>query len=150
LILLQKTLFNIEGLGRQLYPELDLWQTAQPYLRRWMWERMSPRAVLRQARAQLPDMLVALQQLPQIFQTAVREAADGHLRLQVENTGRAELREAVRRGDARRDATIAAAVLWMSGLFWLGFSTQMNWLGWLQMIAAIAVFVWSRSAGRGT
>jgi ubiquinone biosynthesis protein len=150
LVLLQKTLFNIEGLGRQLYPELDLWQTAQPYLRRWMWERMSPRAVLRQARAQLPDMLVALQQLPQIFQTAVREAADGHLRLQVENTGRAELREAVRRGDARRDATIAAAVLWMSGLFWLGFSTQMNWLGWLQMIAAIAVFVWSRSAGRGT
>ena len=44
LILLQKTLFNIEGLGRQLYPELDLWQTAQPYLRKWMRERMSPRS----------------------------------------------------------------------------------------------------------
>jgi ubiquinone biosynthesis protein len=43
LILLQKTLFNIEGLGRQLYPELDLWQTAQPYLRKWMRPRPASR-----------------------------------------------------------------------------------------------------------
>ena len=81
LILLQKTLFNIEGLGRQLYPELDLWQTAQPYLRKWMRERMSPRAALRRARSQLPDVLVALQAVPQIFQTAVRDAAEGRLRI---------------------------------------------------------------------
>src|SRR6202166_4424831 len=47
LILLQKTLFHIEGLGRQLYPELDLWQTAQPYLRRWMRERTSAPGMLR-------------------------------------------------------------------------------------------------------
>ena len=89
LILLQKTLFNIEGLGRQLYPELDLWQTAQPYLRKWMRERMSPRAVLRRARAQLPDVLVALQAVPQIFQTAVRDATEGRLRLSVESAGAA-------------------------------------------------------------
>jgi ubiquinone biosynthesis protein len=148
LILLQKTLFNIEGLGRQLYPELDLWQTAQPYLRRWTRERLSPRAMLRQARAQLPDVLVALQQMPQIFQTAVRDAADGHLRLQVEHTGRAELRAAMRRSDARRDATVAAAVLWLSGLIWLAFAAQMPWLGWLQMTAAIIVFVCSRPSKR--
>src|SRR5208337_1485150 len=51
LILLQKTLFNIEGLGRQLYPELDLWQTAQPVLRAWMRERVSPRTILKEIRA---------------------------------------------------------------------------------------------------
>jgi ubiquinone biosynthesis protein len=146
LILLQKTLFNIEGLGRQLYPELDLWQTAQPYLRRWMRERMSPRAMLRRARAQLPDMLVALQQVPQIFQTAVRDAADGRLRVSVDPVGAAELRDEMRRSDYRRDATIAAAVLWVSGLTWLTLSSQILWLGWLQMTAAIAVFVWSRSS----
>ncbi len=50
LILLQKTLLNIEGLGRELYPELDLWKTAQPILRQWMRERMSPRAVLKRMR----------------------------------------------------------------------------------------------------
>jgi ubiquinone biosynthesis protein len=146
LILLQKTLFNIEGLGRQLYPELDLWQTAQPYLRKWRRERMSPRAVLRRVRAQLPDTLIALQQVPQIFQTAVRDATEGHLRLQVENAGVAELREAVRRSSSQRDATIAAAVLWLAGLIWLALSTQIPWLGWLQMTAAIVLFVWSRSA----
>ncbi len=46
LVLLQKTLLNIEGLGRQLYPDLDLWSTAKPYLERWMRERMSPKAVI--------------------------------------------------------------------------------------------------------
>ena len=145
LILLQKTLFNIEGLGRQLYPELDLWQTAQPYLRRWMRERMSPRAVLRRARGQLPDLLVALQQVPQIFQTVVREAAEGR-RVPVEHIGGAELRDEMRRSASRRDATIAAAVLWVSGLLWLTVSTQILWLGWLQMTAAVVLFVWSRSS----
>ncbi len=46
LVLLQKTLLNIEGLGRQLYPDLDLWSTAQPYLERWMRERYMPKHVL--------------------------------------------------------------------------------------------------------
>ena len=147
LILLQKTLFNIEGLGRQLYPELDLWQTAQPYLRRWMRERMSPRTVLRRVRAQLPDILVALQQVPQIFQTAVRDATEGNLRLQVENPAVTELRNEIRRSDSRRDTAIAAAVLWLSGLIWLALSTQIPWLGWLQMSAAIVLFVVSRPAG---
>jgi ubiquinone biosynthesis protein len=146
LILLQKTLFNIEGLGRQLYPELDLWKTAQPYLRQWMRQRMSPRAVLGRVRAQLPDALLALQQVPQILQTAVRDAADGQFRVRVEQDGIADLREEIRHNESRRDATIAAAVLWLSGLIWLALATQIPWLGWLQMTAAIVVFVWSRSA----
>ncbi|MGB6307503.1 MAG: hypothetical protein WBF89_06880, partial [Steroidobacteraceae bacterium] len=148
LILLQKTLFNIEGLGRQLYPELDLWKTAQPYLRKWMRERMSPRTVLRQVRAQLPDALVALQQVPQIFQTAVRDATEGRLQVQVRNAQVAELRAELRRGNSRRDATLAAAVLWVSGLAWLAWSTQIPWLGWLQMSAAIVLFLGSQSSGR--
>jgi ubiquinone biosynthesis protein len=149
LILLQKTLFNIEGLGRQLYPELDLWQTAQPYLRRWMRERMSPRSVLRRIRAQAPDMLVALQQVPQLFQTAVREAAEGRLRLQVQSGAEiGQLRDEIRRGNSRRDAAIASAVLWLSGLAWLALSNQILWLGWVQMGAAIALFLGSRSARR--
>jgi ubiquinone biosynthesis protein len=146
LILLQKTLFNIEGVGRQLYPDLDLWRTAQPYLRKWMRERTSPKAMLRRIRAQVPDVLLALQQVPQIFQTAVRDATDGQVRLQVENKAVAELRDEIRRGNSRRDALAAAAVLWLSGLIWLAQSTQLAWLGWAQMTAAIALFVWSRSS----
>jgi ubiquinone biosynthesis protein len=145
LILLQKTLFNIEGLGRQLYPELDLWQTAQPYLRKWMRARTSPRAMLRQIRARWPDTLMALQQVPQVFRAAVRDAAQGGLRLQLEDAAVAQLRAEIRHSDSRRDAAIAAAVLWLSGLVWLAFATRIPWLGWSQMTAAIALFVWSRS-----
>ena len=117
LILLQKTLLNIEGLGRELYPELDLWKTAQPILRQWMRERMSPRAVLKRVRAQLPDTIEALKQLPQLFQTAVREASEGRLRV---TGGRsrpgAELRRELQHANFRRDIAMAAGVLWLSGI----------------------------------
>ncbi|WP_145189658.1 MULTISPECIES: ubiquinone biosynthesis regulatory protein kinase UbiB [unclassified Pseudomonas] len=56
LVLLQKTLLNIEGLGRQLYPDLDLWTTAKPYLERWMRERMSPKAVLGNIHSQVEQL----------------------------------------------------------------------------------------------
>ncbi|SDJ32940.1 ubiquinone biosynthesis regulatory protein kinase UbiB [Pseudomonas indica] len=56
LVLLQKTLLNIEGLGRQLYPDLDLWTTAQPFLERWMRERVSPRSLLQNLQAQVEQV----------------------------------------------------------------------------------------------
>ena len=56
LVLLQKTLLNIEGLGRQLHPELDLWTTAKPYLERWMRQRMSPKAVLSNVYSQVEQL----------------------------------------------------------------------------------------------
>ncbi|KFF33361.1 hypothetical protein G039_0324245 [Pseudomonas aeruginosa VRFPA01] len=63
LVLLQKTLLNIEGLGRQLYPELDLWATAQPFLERWMRERVSPKQLLRNFQQQV-------EQVPHLSQMA--------------------------------------------------------------------------------
>ena len=54
LVLLQKTLLHIEGLGRTLYPELDLWRTAKPFFERWMWERSSPESVARALGETLP------------------------------------------------------------------------------------------------
>ncbi|CAE6949346.1 ubiquinone biosynthesis protein UbiB [Pseudomonas marincola] len=63
LVLLQKTLLNIEGLGRQLYPDLDLWSTAQPFLERWMRERVSPRNVLR-------NLQLQAEQVPHLSQMA--------------------------------------------------------------------------------
>ncbi len=56
LVLLQKTLLNIEGLGRQLYPDLDLWATAQPYLERWMRERVSPKNLLQNLQSQVEQV----------------------------------------------------------------------------------------------
>ena len=144
LILLQKTLLNIEGLGRELYPELDLWKTAQPILRQWMRERMSPRAVLKRVRAQLPDTIEALKQLPQLFQTAVREASEGSLRLQMEFPGLTELRRELRHANSCRDIAIAAGVLWLSGVLWLALAAHYRWLGWIELAAAIVLAIWYR------
>jgi ubiquinone biosynthesis protein len=146
LILLQKTLFNIEGLGRQLYPELDLWKTAQPVLREWMKERVSPRTIFKEIRAHWPDALLTLRQMPQILQTSIREAAEG--------TGPAverelaQLRAEMRAAALRRDLWLAAGVLWLSGLIWLALLTQYRWFGTAQMIAAIILFLRLRFSPR--
>jgi len=66
LVLLQKTLLNIEGLGRQLYPELDLWTTAKPFLESWMKQRVGPRGILLKAKEKLPDWLEQVPELPQL------------------------------------------------------------------------------------
>lgn len=71
LVLLQKTLLNIEGLGRQLYPELDLWQTALPYLQRWNARRLSPLALLNRMKEQFPDWIDQLPQLPALIVQAI-------------------------------------------------------------------------------
>ncbi|HXP64897.1 MAG TPA: ubiquinone biosynthesis regulatory protein kinase UbiB, partial [Steroidobacteraceae bacterium] len=139
LILLQKTLFNIEGLGRQLYPELDLWKTAQPVLREWMKERTSPRTILREIRTHWPDALLTLRQIPGILQTAVREASEGNVPTIDRQVAR--LRANLLDAAARRDTAIAAAVLWLSGLVWLAVSSQILWFGGLQMLAAIVLYV---------
>jgi ubiquinone biosynthesis protein len=146
LILLQKTLFNIEGLGRELYPELDLWKTARPILQTWMRERMSPRTMLRRMRTQLPDTIEALKQVPQLFQTAVRDAAEGRLALKVENAGMEQLRHELRHAQTRRDAALAAGVLWLSGMIWLALMDRYQWFGWIQLCAAIALVVRYRSS----
>jgi ubiquinone biosynthesis protein len=65
LVLLQKTLLNIEGLGRQLYPELNLWDTAQPFLEEWVQQRYSPQSVFKRLQRHAPSWLEQLPQLPE-------------------------------------------------------------------------------------
>lgn len=66
LILLQKTLLNIEGLGRQLYPELDLWETAKPFLERWVKTQVGPQAFIRKIKENVPLWLEQLPEWPQL------------------------------------------------------------------------------------
>jgi ubiquinone biosynthesis protein len=119
LILLQKTLLQIEGLGRQLYPELDLWKTAQPILREWAADRLSGRHLAQQLRRQLPDLSEALRMLPQVLQQAVQQASDGNFRVRIEQPGLEALRAEIRASARRRDATIVGSVTLLGGLVWL-------------------------------
>jgi len=71
LVLLQKTLLNIEGLGRQIYPELDLWNTAKPYLEQWMKQRMGPKAFIKELKRQAPAWISHAPHMPELVREAL-------------------------------------------------------------------------------
>jgi ubiquinone biosynthesis protein len=79
LVLLQKTLLNIEGLGRDLYPDLDLWQTAKPFLERWFKDEMGPKAGLRKIQSQLPEWAESWPEMPMLIHRMLENAATGKL-----------------------------------------------------------------------
>ncbi|MCS6811814.1 MAG: ubiquinone biosynthesis regulatory protein kinase UbiB [Tepidimonas sp.] len=83
LVLLQKTLLNIEGLGRQLDPELDLWSTAKPFLERWMVEQVGPRRFWHQLKAEAPHYAKLVPQLPRLLHAYLQQRpTDLHAQLQ--------------------------------------------------------------------
>ncbi len=118
LVLLQKTLLAIEGLGRQLYPELDLWQTAHPILETWVKQRKDPRQIAKQMLDAWPDVSEDLLQLPQLVRR--------HLRSQSQQPQMPVL--------PPRTRTVAdywpASVILISGIVWIGFIIEPLWLGW--------------------
>jgi ubiquinone biosynthesis protein len=115
LVLLQKTLLNIEGLGRQLYPELDLWTTAKPFMERWMREQVGPRALLARARKSLPLVAEDLPELPlrllKVVSQLERQGAQGDWR--GEEIQR--LRRELARQHARAVGAIVGGALILSG-----------------------------------
>ena len=140
LVLLQKTLLNIEGLGRQLYPELDLWQTAQPFLRAYARERTSLRALIAEGRRQLPELIETLRAAPALARRALREAERREALLPLEvprlESLRAELGQAAR----RRDRTIVASALLVLGGLWLAAHAEPWWPG-AALLAASAAYL---------
>lgn len=84
LVLLEKTLLNIEGLGRQLYPDLDLWVTAKPFLERWMQEQMGPKRVMEEVRKQAPQWAGQLPQIPNLIFTALSQMSHQEERIQAQ------------------------------------------------------------------
>jgi ubiquinone biosynthesis protein len=75
LVLLQKTMLNIEGLGRQLDPDLDLWKTAKPYLERWMGEQVGWRGLVERLRAEAPRFAQIFPQLPRLAHQVLHHKA---------------------------------------------------------------------------
>jgi ubiquinone biosynthesis protein len=111
LILLQKTLLNVEGLGRQLYPELDIWQTATPVLRAWMRDRVSPRLLLREFRRQLPDALEFIKSLPPLAKQLTEKLQQRTLRVPVDDRELVALRRELAAANRRRDWLLIGGLL---------------------------------------
>jgi len=101
LVLLQKTLLNIEGLGRQLYPQLDLWATAKPFLEQWMKDRHSPQALAKKIVDQAPQIIDALPAMPMLVHQYLNDAPQRALLQKPNNTSLKQ--------------TIAGSVLFLAG-----------------------------------
>ncbi len=141
MILLHKTLFNIEGLGRQLYPQLDLWKTAHPVLKQWMDEQVGGRAMLKDVRDNLPQIRDALNELPTILNHLGEQAANGRIRF---NLNSPELREIRRQLDEQRRQRYwlaAAATSTIAGALVIT-TASIPWLG-LALLGVGAISAWA-------
>ncbi|MCI0749081.1 MAG: ubiquinone biosynthesis regulatory protein kinase UbiB [Nevskiales bacterium] len=147
LVLLQKTLLQIEGLGRQLYPELDLWKTAKPILEDWMRTRLGPAANLERLRAQLPVLIEALPQLvPQALQRLSESGGSA-----VSHKALEDFRAEIRQGQQRNRRLIIGATLVLGAVLIYGLDGYRPWLvfnapllSWL--LGGLGLWFWARSA----
>lgn len=137
LVLLQKTLLNIEGLGRELYPDLDLWKTAQPLLRRWMRERMGPRAVLKAWRGRTPDLVEALKQLPLVAERALEAGIAARPAADEAASAVHRLRGELRADGRRRDLALLGCTALLAGSFLLAARIHPPAAGWLLIGAGV-------------
>ncbi len=121
LVLLQKTLLNIEGLGRQLYPELDLWQTAKPYLEKWMKERMGVHSVLREISYNIPKWAEMLPEIPTLLHEVLVRVQQGQLTDNSQLTQQvANLRKDIRQSNRRSFRAIVGSAFILSAVMLQG------------------------------
>ena len=131
-------------MGRQLYPDLDLWKTAQPLLRQWARERWSAQNLWKETREQLPDFVQALTQLPPLIENAIQSASDGRLQFQVEASNLDSFKDELRESARKRDVTIVSAFTALGGIMWLGVSGDPMWVGAALVVAGAGGLLFRR------
>ncbi|MEO7068674.1 MAG: ubiquinone biosynthesis regulatory protein kinase UbiB [Rhodanobacter sp.] len=149
LILLQKTLLNIEGVGRMLDPEIDIWAVAHPVLKRILRARYSPRSTLRDVRKRLPEWLHNAPQFPELLRDALRQVARGEqhsvadplaLKLTQDNANRQHKLLAC--------SLLGSSLLIGAALLWTLNSQHTPWPALAAAVAGLLSFVigWPRSS----
>jgi ubiquinone biosynthesis protein len=147
LVLLQKTLLNIEGLGRQLYPDLNLWETAQPFLEDWVQKRYSPQSMFKRLQRHAPSWLEQLPQLPDALLETLQQARDTERRppslppRREERAGTAAALARQRRQWLAGAACVASAATAIPGIWQL--VTDAPAISWV--LAAVGIYLlWPR------
>jgi len=122
LVLLQKTLLNIEGLGRQLDPDLDLWSTAKPFLERWMHEQIGWQAFVERLKAEAPRYAKLLPELPRLVHDALQAQVS-----RGKDDERRELRALIE--EQRRTNRLLRIALWLAAGVAVGVAAWLRWHG---------------------
>ena len=140
LILLHKTLFNIEGLGRELYPELDIFKTARPVLRQWMDEQIGARAMIDDFRENLPQLRQALRELPGVLRELSERAKAGDLALDLRSAEIERIRAELENQRRQRYWLVIAATSLLAGTLVLTLYGSPVIGGGLLLAGALAVY----------
>jgi ubiquinone biosynthesis protein len=148
LILLQKTLLNIEGVGRMLDPEIDIWAVAHPVLRRILRERYSMRATLRDVRRRLPEWIHTAPRMPELVRDALRQAASGQHQQIADPLALASAREDARRMRRLVACGLLGAALLVSAALVGTLAPHGTWPAAIAAVAGLASFAagWPRRA----
>ena len=109
LLLLEKTLLHIEGIGRQLYPQLDLWDTAKPFMERWMSEQLGTRALIKGMKKNLPYIIEHLPDLPQLVFKTLDRIANDELRVELRSQQLDDLKREMQRANRRSIRAVIGA-----------------------------------------
>ncbi len=151
LIMLQKTLLNIEGLGRDLYPELDLWAVAKPELEAIVRHKRSPAATLKALRRRLPMLLERTPDMPELIHQTLKKAVAGELETRLRHPQLDELPNLLKQQRRATGLAIFGGALLISGVLLLDYRSGPVILNialpsWLCFLAALgaAVSLWRR------
>jgi len=111
LVLLQKTLLNIEGMGRELYPDLDLWVTAKPFLQRWMDEQAGIRSLFLGAKNNLPKFIEQIPHMPVMINEVIKQVHDQQLNVKWESQQLEQIRKEIKEANRRTTLSISGGAL---------------------------------------
>lgn len=137
LLLLQKTLVNIEGVGRVLYPELDLWKAARPQLERWIGERVGVRRIWRQTRDNLPYWMERFPEVPSLVFELLSKTAEGKLTVPGDSEAIQALRQELDRSNRRTVLALVSAACVLGAALLLGLDGKP-----LAALAEVPVLSW--------
>ncbi|MEE8321010.1 MAG: ubiquinone biosynthesis regulatory protein kinase UbiB [Gammaproteobacteria bacterium] len=137
LVLLQKTIVNIEGIGRQLYPDLDLWKTARPQLERWMSDRVGVRGVIRGVKENIPLWLDRLPDLPNKAIDVIEDLHDGKIKLENKSEDIEKLRHEMRTYNRRTVRAVIGSGFLLSAAIIYGLENYIS-----AMLAGVPIAAW--------
>ncbi len=146
LVLLQKTLLNIEGLGRDLYPDLDLWKTAKPFIEDWMHDQVGLKALVKGLKSHLPRFLEKAPETPILLNEVINLAAKERLKLHYESTQLSALEKTLREGQRKQGLWILTLLASLLGFGMMAFPHGPIWhslpvVSWLAYAIATASLI---------
>lgn len=147
LILFQKTLVNMEGLGRMLYPELDIWHTARPILEHWMSQRVGVRGVIKGTKENVPHWLDRLPGLPNKTIDLIERLRDGRIQFEWTSHQMEELRKELRASSIRSTHSVIGSIILLTGIVLYGFNSSANELNevsilsWVLGVLGVALLI---------